>query len=81
MEYHGKLYGKIGKKYFDTTRTSDDWDAMEKRISELEAENSLLKETVGRFCYVCNKEIVDLQSMVYKDMKPCHYSCYFLSNV
>lgn len=30
MEYKGKLYGKIGAKYFDTGRTSDDWDELEK---------------------------------------------------
>ena len=28
MNYKGKLYGKVGKKYFDTGRTSDDWDEM-----------------------------------------------------
>jgi len=26
MEYHGKLYGKIGNKYFDTGKTSKDYD-------------------------------------------------------
>lgn len=29
MEYHGKLYGKLGLMYFDTGKTSDDWDALE----------------------------------------------------
>ena len=28
MNYKGKLYGKVGKKYFDTGKTSDDWDEM-----------------------------------------------------
>jgi hypothetical protein len=28
MEYHGKLYGKIGNKYFDTEKTSKDFDDM-----------------------------------------------------
>ncbi|MDR1282423.1 MAG: hypothetical protein LBK99_16615 [Opitutaceae bacterium] len=28
MKYKGKLYGKIGKKHFDTGYTSDDWDAL-----------------------------------------------------
>lgn len=29
MEYKGKLYGKFGKKYFDTGKTANDWDNME----------------------------------------------------
>ncbi len=37
MNYKGKLYGKIGDKYFYTDKTADDWDAMEARIKELEA--------------------------------------------
>ena len=28
MEYHGKLYGKIGNKYFYTGKTSKDFDEM-----------------------------------------------------
>ena len=28
MEYHGKLYGKIGNKYFDTGKTSKDVDEL-----------------------------------------------------
>ena len=36
MEYHGKLFGHLGgKRYFDTGRTSDDWDALEKRVAQL----------------------------------------------
>ena len=43
MEYKGKLYGHLGdKKYFDTGKTADDWDNLEKRIAELEAENKAL---------------------------------------
>jgi hypothetical protein len=43
MEYKGKLYGHLGgKMYFDTGKTADDWDALEKRVSELEAHNQAL---------------------------------------
>lgn len=43
MEYKGKLYGHLsGKMYFDTGKTADDWDALEKRVAELEAENQAL---------------------------------------
>lgn len=37
MEYTGKLYGKIGEIYFDTDKTSNDWD-------KLELENKQLKK-------------------------------------
>lgn len=30
MQYKGKLFGKIGAKYFDTGKTADDWDELEK---------------------------------------------------
>jgi hypothetical protein len=36
MEYKGKLYGKIFNKYFDTGYTAEDWDNLEKLVSELE---------------------------------------------
>ena len=28
MKYEGKLYGKLGSTYFDTGRTSEDWDEL-----------------------------------------------------
>ncbi len=34
MEYHGKLYGKIGNKYFDTSYTSDDYDLLDNNLKE-----------------------------------------------
>lgn len=36
MEYKGKLYGKIGNKYFDTGHTTDDYDDLINRIEELD---------------------------------------------
>ena len=35
MRYSGKLYGRVGRKYFDTGKTSDDWDNMEADIKFL----------------------------------------------
>ena len=35
MEYKGKLYGKLGHKYFDTAKTSEDWDNLEKKVKKL----------------------------------------------
>jgi len=69
MEYHGKLYGHLGgKMYFDTGKTSDDWDALEKRVAELEAENQALRQppvsgsvadAVGRNCPFCGEPCVE----------------------
>jgi hypothetical protein len=36
MEYTGKLYGKIGNKYFNTGRTSEEFDKYEKMAIELQ---------------------------------------------
>jgi hypothetical protein len=44
MEYKGKLYGKVHKSYFPLEATTDEWDAMVNRISELEAENQALRQ-------------------------------------
>jgi hypothetical protein len=36
MEYKGKLYGRLGgKMYFDTGKTANDWDVLEKRNTEM----------------------------------------------
>lgn len=53
MEYKGKLYGHLGNKmYFDTGKTADDWDALEKRVAELEAKNQALRQPLvsGSVC-------------------------------
>lgn len=65
MEYKGKLYGHLGDKmYFDTGKTSDDWDALEKRLSELEEKLSSYKCSCGEestgstklwCCNICGK--------------------------
>ena len=35
MNYTGKLFGKVGNKYFDTGVTSEDYDAALAKIDEL----------------------------------------------
>ena len=45
MEYKGKLYGHLGgRTYFYTGKTADDWDALEHRVAELEAENKTFRQ-------------------------------------
>jgi hypothetical protein len=35
MEYHGKLYGKVGHRFFDTGKTSKDFDKLERDNSKM----------------------------------------------
>jgi hypothetical protein len=48
MKYVGKLFGQIGRTrgYFDTGKTSGDWDALEARAERAEAEVEELKESI-----------------------------------
>ena len=46
MEYKGKLYGKLGNKHFDTGKTSDDYDELEKQNKQLLDEIEELKRRV-----------------------------------
>lgn len=52
MEYKGKIFGRIGKKYFDTGKTTDDWDRMENMVENLklkvDRKNSHLSATSGQ---------------------------------
>jgi uncharacterized protein YaaN involved in tellurite resistance len=49
VKYEGPIYG-VGRNfngrkiYFDTGRTSQEWDAMETKIVNLERENAALRE-------------------------------------
>lgn len=36
MKYVGKLFGQIGRRYFDTGKTSEHWDALEARAERAE---------------------------------------------
>ena len=36
MDYEGKLYGKIGGKYFDTGKTTQDWDELKAKAGQHE---------------------------------------------
>lgn len=69
MEYKGKLYGKIGRKYFDTSHTSEDWDNMQKSIKYLE---DYIKKNVGldsvarNFHFDCWDKKGTLQTIIIK---------------
>lgn len=46
MEYHGKLYGKIGNKHFDTGVTSQDFDKLSQEHKEM---FKVLKNVIHNF--------------------------------
>jgi len=48
MEYVGKLYGRLGPdNYFETGKTSEDWDNLERERDELKAEVEDLSNALG----------------------------------
>ena len=59
MRYVGKLFGQIGRtrRYFDTGKTSEDWDALEARAeraeAELAAERARLADLVADLSDAC----------------------------
>lgn len=66
MNYTGKLYGKIGRKYFDTGKTGKDWDeleALEKQSNE--NSNCNMPDVVGRseqlVCPYCKGKNIEIR--------------------
>lgn len=47
MEYEGKLYGKIGNKHFDTGKTADDWDCLEKSLEDYKKKLQVAKKALN----------------------------------
>lgn len=37
MEYSGKLYGKVDDSYFPLHETTEDYEALQKKVAELES--------------------------------------------
>ena len=78
MEYKGKLYGKLGhKKYFDTGKKSDDYDALVNRVQELERalakgsiedSNCNLSDVIHLGCEKCGND-------KFKIAEPRKYKC------
>lgn len=60
MNYQGKLYGKIGSKYFDTGITSDDWDELVKDYSEL-------KDSILDFLMDLDRNGVEIPEIMWED--------------
>lgn len=44
MKYTGKLYGRAGGMHFDTGHTTDNWDAMEARIQNIDKAIDLIQK-------------------------------------
>lgn len=64
MKYVGKLYGKIGNKYFDINKTSKDFDKMEERLKQRDNDiDNLLnvcRDLINRWNGTTSKEPIDL---------------------
>jgi len=59
MDYKGKLYGKIGNKYFDTGKTSEDWDRLESNKVELPSDEDIEDESESRWEVIIDKDYID----------------------
>ena len=46
MEYKGRLYGKVHQTYFETGKTSDDYDNLEKQVEELEGDKEKMQDEI-----------------------------------
>ena len=49
MDYTGKLYGKIGRRYIPLKLTSDDVDLLERQNKEAEGLRNAVREFVREF--------------------------------
>ena len=49
MNYKGNLYGHIGGTYFETGKTSDDWDKLESQTAKIEAFREWISVSVEYF--------------------------------
>ena len=64
MNYTGKLYGKLGSIRFDTGKTADDWDSMEKEVSELREQVRSLREGLGEMISTIERNAVDNRATI-----------------
>ena len=60
MKYKGKLYGKIGKKHFDTGKTSDDFDELGKELGGL-------KDAIVDFMKDLDRNCVEIPAIMHDD--------------
>lgn len=68
MEYKGKLYGKIGNKYFDTGRTSDEFDYYEAKQNAITCN---LQNINASFLPKCTRvEVIDQSGRAYVNWRP-----------
>lgn len=71
MEYKGKLYGKVHKSYFPLEATTEDWDALKNRITQLEAENQALRQPDVSKSVCCNFTVLHWESINKKFCLKC----------
>jgi hypothetical protein len=55
MQYHGKLYGKIGNKHFDTGKTAKDVDELVQMLEKILSSDDMLKREKYT-CYTIQKK-------------------------
>tara|TARA_Y100000310_G_C20158283_1_gene567900 strand:- start:331 stop:564 length:234 start_codon:yes stop_codon:yes gene_type:complete len=62
MEYHGKLYGRMGSKYFDTGHTSENFDSLSERVKYMQEENKKLMNICLHALEMCENVVMPTES-------------------
>ena len=57
MKYNGKLYGKIGNKYFDTSFTSENVDTLIRTNFSLSLENEYLQKKINTLVMMIENQL------------------------
>jgi len=47
MEYSGKLFGKVGNKYFPLESTTEDFECLQKNIGQLESKLKIAEKALN----------------------------------
>lgn len=68
MDYIGKLYGKVGGKYFPLGQTTEDWDSLENKIKLLEIQVQAMQEENASLSAVISKNSLQSEAL-YLEMK------------
>lgn len=70
MQYKGKLYGKLGNKYFYLEKTANDYDNLEEQTKALTEQLAAKEKELS--------EVKSLADSLYSDLKYC-IDCDYIS--
>jgi hypothetical protein len=66
MEYHGKLYGSFGHKYFDTGKTTVDYNKLESEKQELVSQLKKLYDSIDSCIDLTPELLIETEQLIKK---------------